>query len=243
MKHDDEQVPLLATDYEFIGGAAFLAIKDRHTKVLWSNMVPNKGLEPNLYGGEVLLVAIEQTGYKRLILKSDKEPAILSVCACAKAQFAGEILPEAPPAEGHEFSNGLAERAVGMCTAHARNLREFVEFRLKQKIPDNRPMLAWMVDYAGTLIRLFSKGKPHDGLTPMQRLKGKPWRVALPPFCEKVEYRRRTTNKFEGRWRPGIYVGVRCQTTERIIGDPEGTCIVQSVRRVPVKVEGIRNLL
>lgn len=54
-------------------------------------------------------------------------------------------------------------------------------------------------------------------------------------FCNKVEYRRRTTNKFEGRWRQGIYLGVRRQTTERIIGDPEGTWIVQSVRRVPIE--------
>ena len=64
-------------------------------------------------------------------------------------QLAGEILPEAPPTEGHEFSNGEAERAVGMCAAHARTLREFVEFHLKQKIPDNHPILAWIVDYAG----------------------------------------------------------------------------------------------
>ena len=106
VNHDDEQVPLLAIDYGFLGAAAFLAIKDRHTKSLWSDMVPNKGLQPSLYGAKALLAAIEQTGYKRPILKSDKEPAILSVYAYAKAQFAGEVLPEAPLAEGHEFSNG-----------------------------------------------------------------------------------------------------------------------------------------
>ena len=119
-----------------------MAIKDRQTKSLWSNMVPNKVSEPSFYGGKALLAAIEQTGYKRLILKSDKEPAILSVCACAKTQFAGEILPEAPLTEGHEFSNGEAKKAVGMGAAHARTLREFVEFHLKQKIPDSHPILA-----------------------------------------------------------------------------------------------------
>ena len=78
VKHDDEQVPLLAIDYAFLGGAAFLAVKCRHTKSLGSNMVPNKGLEPSLYGAKALLAAIKQTGYKRLILKSDREPAILA---------------------------------------------------------------------------------------------------------------------------------------------------------------------
>ena len=46
VKRDDEQASLLAVDYGFLGGAAFLAIKDRFTKVVSSNMVPNKGLEP-----------------------------------------------------------------------------------------------------------------------------------------------------------------------------------------------------
>ena len=59
-----------------------------------------------MYGGEAILAAIEWTGYKRLILKSDKEHSILVVCAWVKVQLAGEIVPEAPPSEGHEFSNG-----------------------------------------------------------------------------------------------------------------------------------------
>ena len=77
-----------------------------------------------------------------------------------KAQFAGEILPEPVPIEGHEKSNGEVERVVGMIAAHARTLRESVEFYLKTKIPDNHPILAWLVDYCGTLITLFSKGSP-----------------------------------------------------------------------------------
>ena len=91
-----------------------------------------------------------------------------------------------------------------------------------------------MVDYCGTLIALFSKGEPKDGMSPIQRMKGKPWRTGVPPFLEKVEYKRRSKNKFDGRWRPGCYLGVNRKTTERIIGDPEeGTWVVQSVRRVP----------
>ena len=46
VEHDDEQITLLAIDYGIFGGAAFLAIKDRHTKALWSNMVPSKVWNP-----------------------------------------------------------------------------------------------------------------------------------------------------------------------------------------------------
>ena len=90
-------------------------------------MVPNKGLEPGLYGGKTLLAAIEWTGYKRLISKSDKGVAMLTVCAWGKAQFTGEIMPEPPPPEGHEFSNGEAERVAGMLAAHARTFRDYCE--------------------------------------------------------------------------------------------------------------------
>ena len=54
-----------------MGGAAFIAVKGRHTKVLWNIM------EPSLYGAKALLSAIDWAGYKRLILKSDKEIAML----------------------------------------------------------------------------------------------------------------------------------------------------------------------
>ena len=86
---EDEQTLTIAVDYAFLSGASFIVVKDRHTKVLWSIMVPNKGLGPSLYGGKALLVAIEWTGYKPLALKSDKEHSILVVCAWVKAQLAG----------------------------------------------------------------------------------------------------------------------------------------------------------
>ena len=120
-----------------------------------------------------------------------------------------------------------------MIAAHARTLRESIEFYLETKIPDKHPILAWLVDYCGSLITLFSKGSFKDGLTPIQRMKGKPWRTGVPPFLEKVEYKRRSKNNFDGRWRSGCYLGVDRRTSERISGDPEGTYVVQSVRRVP----------
>lgn len=41
--HDGEQVRTLSVDYGFLGGAQFIAVKDRSTKCLWSMMVPRKG--------------------------------------------------------------------------------------------------------------------------------------------------------------------------------------------------------
>ena len=131
-------------------------------------------------------------------------------------------MSEHPPSEGHEKSNREAEREVGMIAGHARTLREFVEFHRGRRILDNHPLLAWLVDYCGTLITLFSNGEPTDGMTPLQRMKGKPWRIAVPPWGEKIEYKRRSKDKWHGRCRPGILPGVKRETTERICGDAEG---------------------
>ena len=102
IKNDDEQIPTLVVDYGFLGGAPILVVKCRHTKVLWSSTVPNKGLEPSLHGARQLLKAIEWTGYKRLMSKCDQENSTLAVLNWVKAQFAGEILPELVPIGGHE---------------------------------------------------------------------------------------------------------------------------------------------
>ena len=70
-------------------------------------------------------------------------------------------------------------------------------------------------------------------MTPYQRIKGKPWTIALPAFGECVEYKKRTRHKLEDRWDTGIYLGVKHDTTERIVGTSTGCYVVQSIRRVP----------
>ena len=72
-----------------------------------------------------------------------------------------------------------------------------------------------------------------DGMTPYQRIKGKPWTIALPAFGECVEYKKRTRHKLEDRWDTGVYLGVKHDTTERIVGTSTGCYVVQSIRRVP----------
>ena len=92
-------------------------------------------------------------------------------------------------------------------------------------------MLAWLLERAGTLQTLYGKGDLQDRLTPYHRLKGKPWRIPLPHFGERVEYRRRTRHKLDQRWRPGIFLGIRRSTSEKIVGDADGIFVVQSTRR------------
>ena len=99
----------------------------------------------------------------------------------------------------------------------ARTIKEMVETRAGLSLPQKHPVLAWLIEHAGTLLTFFGRGDPQDGRTPYHCLKGKPWRIPLPAFGEKVEYRRRTRHKLETRWatrhfprRPTLHVGTDC---------------------------------
>ena len=78
-----------------------------------------------------------------------------------------------------------------------------------------------------------SNGTESDGLTPYHRLKGKPWKIDLPSLGECIGFKKRTNTKPESGWESGSYLGVKENTTERIVGSLSGIFIVQSVRRKP----------
>jgi hypothetical protein len=245
---EEDQSPTISVDYGFfgregelpsdvVGGskAPVLVARDRKSKSVWSHAVPSKGIE-HPYPSKALLQDIEATGYKRVIVKSDQEPAIIALVNSVKNAFKGDLLVEHSP-KGESQSNGEIEIAVQAVQGIARTLKEAVEQKIGGKIGPREPLLAWLTEYAGVLLTLFHKGAPHDGMTAYQRLKGKPWRIALPPFGERVEFRRRTKNKLDTRWEAGVYLGVKMNTTEKIVGNATGTYVVQSMRRLP---EGAR---
>lgn len=52
-------------------------------------------------------------------------------------------------------------------------------------------------------------------------------------FGEAVEFRVRTKHKLDRRWwQEAVFLGVRIQTTEKIVGTPSEIFIVLSIRRV-----------
>ncbi|CAE7903140.1 unnamed protein product, partial [Symbiodinium sp. KB8] len=129
--------------------------------------------------------------------------------------FSGEIVPEeSPKGDHHGQSNGEAERSVQTVQGLVRTLKSSLEEKGINLDPSSS-VLAWMVEYAGTLHTLFSQ-ELHEGLTPFQRIKGRKWQVALPCFGEAVDFRRNTRSKLDSRWQSGENLGIRLQSTEKI---------------------------
>jgi len=237
-------IPVISVDYGFMGESGSLAerevgsnslpiliVKDRASKAIWSVPVPEKGAT-HPYPTKMLLAILNSTGYRRIVLKSDQEPAILKLCEVVKTGWPGEVVPESSPKYVSQ-SNGEVERAVQEVQGLSTTLRESLQQKLKCTIDGTCCILAWLVLYASVLYRLFHRGFPHDGKTPFQRLRGREWRAPLPIFGEAVEYRRKTPNKFDARWELGIYLGLRETSGEKIVGAGDRTFVVQSIRRKP----------
>ena len=128
--HTEDQIPTIEVDYGFLGNKdspatdlPVLCGRDRQSETVWSCPVPCKGIEDHPHGSNRLKEWLEETGYQRVMVKSDQEPAILAVVSAVKNGWAGELIPEAAPKEAHEvqwWSGSNGETGTRLGTHHQR---------------------------------------------------------------------------------------------------------------------------
>ena len=91
-------------------------------------------------------------GWKRLLLRSDNERALL---ACLRAEAAGlegvEVIEQASP-EGDYAANGLAEVGVREVKAQTRVLKSHLEERLKRQLGWSEPLATWLVRHSANCL-------------------------------------------------------------------------------------------
>jgi len=94
----DGEVPTVGVDYHYMGKeqeegtVPMLAIKDAPSKVVFDMVVTAKGV--NEYMVKRVMQALDLLGHKRLILKSDQEPALVALLDEVKLRWGGDIIPE-----------------------------------------------------------------------------------------------------------------------------------------------------
>ena len=101
-----------------------------------------------------------------MILKSDREPAIVAVREALARCHGGRITPEHPPRGEHQ-ANGLAEVTGRHIRDHARVLKLHLQARLKRKIAQGEPIMPWLLRWAAMTQSRFGKGR--DGKTQYER--------------------------------------------------------------------------
>ena len=107
-----------------------------------------------------------------------------------------------------------------------------MEANLGKKIPEDHPVIAWMVKHAAATMNRFQVGR--DGKTAYRRLKGRNFKRQYVKMGEAVWFLKPKTegkNKGESRWGEGIWLGIREESGEYIIGTQKGVIKVRTIRR------------
>ena len=131
-------IPKLASDYFYIGQrrpigrqerqeaeeeaekdgqTPVIVIKDTRSKAIFAHACPCKGVHGAVVGR--IIEDLNSLGYKRVLVRTDGEPAILNLWKKVKEQWWGEVV-KVERATGDHNSNGDAEQAVQKVEAEVR---------------------------------------------------------------------------------------------------------------------------
>ena len=149
-------------------------------------------------------------GYRRILVRTDGEPAILDLWRKVQEQWGGEIV-KVESAVGEHNTNADAEQAVQQVEDDLRTWLDATNDALKVRVPCTHPLLAWMVEHVAGIHRRTYIGT--DGRTPLERLRGRRGRDVFVEFAESVLYmplrgdlsdKRRSKIELEPRFMDGI---------------------------------------
>ena len=127
------ELPEVGVDYAYFGPegsqVTVLVCKCKRTGCLAATQVSEKGM--NVYALTFFTGWLRGMGWKRLLLRSDDERALLA--------FLRAAIEQASP-EGNHAANGLAEVGVREVKAQTRVLKSHLEERLKRQLDWSEPL-------------------------------------------------------------------------------------------------------
>ena len=235
------EVPEVGVDYGFLreegqeGSLTMMVVKDRESRATFTFMVPSKGAGWK-YSVDCLQDAIERLGHTKIVLMHDQEAALNDLCKEAAKSSKCDVLQQSPPV-GESQANGRIEVAVKLSKNQVRAIKFGLERRLRCKIPQDHPIMGFLVEHAGMLLTKFQMGRD-DGKTAYRRLLGKDCREEAIEFGESVLYRQSKidTSSLDKKWQIGIFLGRRWGTGECYIGTGEGVHKCRGIQRRPSDV-------
>ncbi len=244
---EDGGVPIISMDYNFVDGKnsedeiKMIVAKHEPTGLVVAYTVTAKGPSDG-WVVKRLAQDIEEFGQRDIILKTDGEPAIVSLQGAVQGARQGRTIPRNPPAYNPQ-SNGACEKGVQDVTGQVRLLKLALEARLGVAIPQSARIMDWMIPHGAFLVSKYSVG--HDGMTAYERLNGRKWSRPIVEFGEVVlgklatrrigkGRQRRQKSKLAERSLRGVWVGQISRTGEHIIIKDDGDTVrCRAINRVP----------
>ena len=142
-------------------------------------------------------------------------------------------LVEEEYAMGVSQSNGEVENSVKAIHAKIRTLKSALEANLKRRVDRDEALVPWMVIHSAEMINRFQVGR--DGKTPYERWKCKRFKTPMAEFGERVLYlkpKSKGKDKYESRWKEGIWIGAEDQSTEYRVVDENEIHRVSRIQRL-----------
>ena len=170
----DKLVPEIHVDYCYMGSKTdvttrcIVVAKDYSSKSVMASVVPVKGSSHEIPAKRINTFIRElDLEAQDLALRSDQEPALQDLLAeVGRRRVPAKTFYEVSLVES-SASNGVAERGVQNVEGQIRVLKDAFETRVGTSIPSNHNILAWLVEFAGTVNR-YEVGR--DGKTPFERV-------------------------------------------------------------------------
>ena len=158
-----------------------LVVYEKVSKSLFGHRVAAKGPEPS--AAAQLARDLDAMGYRRIVCKTDQEPAAMALIEAAKEYWSGEFVME-EASKGDKDSNGAAEIGVQVHQALTRTYKIALESRIGEEVGDESPVMAWICEWAALNHRRYKMGE--DGRSAYERLYGKRAIQPTVEFGERV---------------------------------------------------------
>ena len=195
VERDVGAVPEVHVDFCFpgsvVGAGQSLTVvvaRDRDSRTMLSEVIPTKGSTGKFAASRVVCF-MRELGYggATVIIKSDQEPAIVALTNDITRLRAPALTQIEQSPVGSSGSHGIVERGIQSFQMMARVMKNALEDKWKVEIPDDHPVLTWMVGYASFLLNRFEIGR--DGKSSYERLKGKKAKVNGLEFAEGLWFK------------------------------------------------------
>ena len=122
--------------------------------------------------------------------------------------------------------NSSAEWRTQFKECLIRTLKDALERRLNTRIRSSDTIFPWMVEWSAGLITRYVKG--HTGRTAYGEARGRDVQAPVAEFGEKVMFMtsmetNKSAPKVDAKFHDGLWLGLRMQSDEWIIGTPKQT--------------------
>jgi hypothetical protein len=187
---NENGIPTVSLDYMFMAdkqekeeekGMPTLVMKDSRTKIIFAQVVPEKGRNP--YAILRARKDLDSLGYKRVILKSDNENPIKALKETIKNESAVEVIMEESPVGDHA-GNGEIESAIKQVQGQFRPMKDALDTRYGRGTEGSHCSIPWLMRHSAETIN--RRRKDDEGFTAYRRWKGREFKRPMAEFWENV---------------------------------------------------------